>query len=388
MRFFACSTILLVACALSAPHCHAVDGFTMQLFNGHDLSGWHVTRCEAIVEDGSLVLKSGNGFVRADNTYRDFVLELDWRARKSEAWDSGIYFRSQLPGATGRPWPTRYQVNLAEGLEGNVKDLEGASSTGLVKRGEWNHFKLTVIGHTAALEINGRAAWKTDAIEPAEGYIGLQSEVPVGGEFEFRDIKITELGYRSLLSDNDLRSADGYGWEGADADAATCWRLADGVLQCTGQRGPWLRTLRQYGDFNLRLEYKLQPGGNSGVYLRVPRGGAHRGRELADGNPSGVEVQLLDDAAERYAQIKPEQFAASIYAVVPASTHVSRPAGQWNTLAIDCQGTTYRVTHNGIVVVDADATKFPELEERETRGFLGLQDHREPVWFRSIRIRE
>ena len=258
-------------------------------------------------------------------------------------------------------------MNLAEGLEGNVKDLAVAASTGLVRRGEWNHFKLTVIDRTAALEINGHAAWKTDAVEAEDGYIGLQAEVPVGGEFEFRDITITELGYRSLLNGNDLRGADGYGWEGADADAAKCWRLTDGVLECTGQPGPWLRSLREYGDFSLRLEYKLQPGGNSGVYVRVPRGSAHRGRELADGNPSGVEVQLLDDAAERYADIQPAQFSASIYLVAPASPHVSRPAGQWNTLAIDCQGTTYRVTHNGAVVVDADATTVSELKDRETR---------------------
>jgi hypothetical protein len=386
MRLFdvACGFVLLRAATALA----ATDGFTMPLFNGQDLSGWHVTKCEAVVENGLLVLKSGNGFVRTDHRYRDFVLELDWKARKPEMYDSGIYFRSELPGETGRPWPTRYQVNLAQGMEGNVKGLAGAESSGLIRTGEWNHFKLTVVGSTAELEINGQPAWKTDAIEAPDGYIGLQAEVPIGGQFEFRDIKVTELGYRSLLSASDLRGTDGYGWEGADAEAAKCWKLADGVLQCTGQPGPWLRSLREYGDFNLRLQYKLQPGGNSGVYVRVPRGGAHRGRELADGDPSGVEIQLLDDAAKRYADIKPEQFSASVYAVVAASPHVSRPAGEWNTLEIDCRGTDFRITHNGVVVVNANAEKSPELSHREVRGFLGLQDHREPVWFRNVRIEE
>src|SRR6185369_13165993 len=90
------------SCGLPA---QAADGFTKPLFNGKDLSGWHVTRCEAGVEDGKLVLQNGNGFVRADHRYKDFMLELDWKARKSEKWDSGIYFRSELPGATGREWP-------------------------------------------------------------------------------------------------------------------------------------------------------------------------------------------------------------------------------------------------------------------------------------------
>lgn len=364
------------------------DGFTMSLFNGEDLSGWHVTRCEAVVENGSLLLKSGNGFVRTDHRYRDFVLELDWKARKSELWDSGIYFRSELPGEKGRPWPTLYQVNLAQGLEGNVKDLTGASSTGLVRAGDWNHFKLTVIGSSAELEINGRPAWRTDVVKAADGYIGLQAEVPVGGEFEFRDIKITEIDYRSLLDTSELRGTDNYGWEGSDADAAKCWKLSNGVLQCTGQPGPWLRSLRQFGDFNLRLEYKLQEGGNSGVFIRVPHDGAHREHEPEEMKESGVEVQLLDDAAKRYANIEPEQFSASLYAVAPASPHVSRPAGAWNTLEIDCRGTSYRVTHNGVLVVDGDGEKYPELAKRELKGYLGLQDHREPVWLRNIRISE
>ena len=213
------------------PRAAATEGVTTSLFNGQDLSGWHVTRCEAGVENGSLVLQSGNGFVRADHKYRDFVLELDWKARKGEMWDSGIYFRSELPGQKGHTWPTLYQANLSQGLEGNVKELPGASSTGLVVPGEWNHFKLTVIGKTAALEINGKPAWTTDAVKPPDGYIGLQCEVPVGGQFEFRNIKITELGYHSLLGTSDLRGTDGYGWEGATADAAKCWKLADGVLR-------------------------------------------------------------------------------------------------------------------------------------------------------------
>jgi len=375
----------LLAADQAATPLHA---FTMSLFNGQDLSGWHVMRGEAGVENGSLVLQSGNGFVRTDHRYRDFILELEWKARNAEKWDSGIYIRSELPGPTGRAWPTKYQVNLAQGLEGNIKDLPGAESSGLVKPGEWNHFKLKVVGKTAELAINGKPAWRTDAVAAPEGYIGLQSEVPSGGQFEFKNIKITELGYRSLLGETDLRGADGYGWEGGSGDASQCWKLAAGVLECTGQPGPWLRSLRQYGDFNLRLEYKLKPGGNSGVFLRVPHDGAHREHDPGETHPSGVEVQLLDDVADRYKAIEPAQFSASIYKAVPASAHVSRPSGEWNTLEIDCQGPKYRVTHNGVLVIDADNEKFPELKRRELRGYLGLQDHREPVWFRNVRLIE
>ncbi|MFZ2644105.1 MAG: family 16 glycoside hydrolase, partial [Verrucomicrobiia bacterium] len=69
-----------------------------------------------------------------------------------------------------------------------------AKSQGLIKPGEWNCFKLTVRGTQAALEINGKPAWKADGLEgPKEGYIGVQAEVPGGGQHRFRNIYITEL---------------------------------------------------------------------------------------------------------------------------------------------------------------------------------------------------
>ena len=359
----------------------AETGVETALFNGHDLAGWHVTDCEAAVEDGLLVLKSGDGLVRSDHRYGDFVLELDWRARKAEAWDSGIYFRSELPvDRAKRPWPARYQCNLAQGKEGNVNGLAGAESSGLVKPGEWNHVKLTVVGDRAELEINGQRAWEASGVEAASGYVGLQAEVKLGGEFEFRDIRIMELAHRALFNGIDLS-----GWEGGGGDAAACWKVEDGLLLCTGEEGPWLRSDEQYGDFNLRLEYRLQPGGNSGVYARVPREGGHRGRELV-GGPSGVEVQILDDAAEQYASLEAYQYSGSVYAIAPARERVCRPAGEWNTLEVDCRGTTYRVFHNGTLVVDATEAEFAELKNREPSGFLGLQNHSEAVWFRNVRV--
>lgn len=191
----------------------------------------------------------------------------------------------------------------------------------------------------------------------------------------------TEPGYVSLFNGKDLS-----GWEGAGSDASACWKVEDGLLVCTGQKGPWLRSLEQYGDFNLRFEYKLKSGGNSGVYVRVPKDGDHRGRDLNGGKPSGVEIQLLDDADARYAKLKDYQYSGSVYAIAPAKQRVSLPAGQWNTMEINCVGSRYRIIHNGTVIVDADDAEFPELKNRELKGYLGLQNHSEHVWFRSIRI--
>lgn len=380
--FSACVLGVILACGPAWAETREPIGCTMSLFNGENLDGWVVTGCKAGVEQGSLVLQAGDGFVRSEHDYGNFILELEWRARKPSDWDSGIYFRAPLP-EPGKIWPARYQANLQQGKEGNVGGLKGAESKGLARPGEWNRFRLKVVGSQAELEINGKSAWKVTDIQPARGYVGLQSEVDNGGQFEFRNVQITELDHCSLFNGRDLT-----GWEGANADAAACWKVEDGVLLCTGKRGPWLRSKSEYGDFNFRIDYKLKPGGNSGVYVRVPHGGAHRGKELSGGKPSGIEVQMLDDAAPRYRDLKPYQFSGSLYAIAAADPRVSRPAGHWNSLEIDCRGARYRIVHNGHTVVDADPKQFAELNERLLRGYLGLQNHSEEVWFRNIRIAE
>jgi dienelactone hydrolase len=352
----------------------APPAYTMPLAEQGDLSRWVVTNCQVTAAEGVLKLVEGNGLVRSAHRYRDFVLEVSWRAAKDEKWDSGIYFRSELP-PEGRPWPTRYQINLKQGEEGRLVGSPLTVPANLVRDGEWNDFQLTVVGSRASLAINGQPAWETDAIEPADGFIGLQAETPQGGQFEFRNVKITELQYQPLFNGRDLD-----GWEGAGQDAAACWTVEDGQLICTGKKGPWLRSRGQVDDFNLRLEYKLLPGGNSGVYVRVPEDGNHHGEN------AGVEIQILDDGADRYRDLKPYQFTGSVYAVAAATEHVARPPELWNLLEIDCRGDSYRVTHNGVVVVNAEASKFPELEKRLKKGFLGLQNHSEHVWFRHIRL--
>lgn len=185
----------------------------------------------------------------------------------------------------------------------------------------------------------------------------------------------TEPGYRPLFDGQSLA-----GWEGAGQEAEKCWKVEGGMIVCTGERGPWLRSKEPFGDFNLRLEYKLKTGGNSGVYIRVPASGNHHG----DG--AGIEVQVLDDAAGRYRSLKPYQYTGSLYAIAPATKHVSREAGQWNSLEVNCRGTKYHVLHNGLTIVAVDETWFPELKGRLTKGFLGLQNHSEEVWYKNIRI--
>ena len=96
---------------------------TSTLFDGRSLDGWTVEGdCRVVVEDGLLVLKEGNGWLRSDLTYRDFTLHVEWKAVKTADYDSGVYVRTLTGGA---PFPSNsHQVNLLDGSEGNVKNIK------------------------------------------------------------------------------------------------------------------------------------------------------------------------------------------------------------------------------------------------------------------------
>ncbi len=185
------ATLLLPSVLLAQDAPKAKEKF-VSLFDGKTLDGWKVENCEVEVQDGCIFLKGGNGWVIAEKQYADFVLELDWKALKKEKYDSGIYIRA-VPPSGKSPWPERNQVNLRQDLMGNIQEYKKAvPRLDLVKPGDWNHFRLVVVGKTAELLINGKRAWKIDDLTPAKGLIGLQCEVPGGGQFLMRNIRISE----------------------------------------------------------------------------------------------------------------------------------------------------------------------------------------------------
>ncbi|MHB8953271.1 MAG: 3-keto-disaccharide hydrolase [Pirellulaceae bacterium] len=184
--------VLFSASVIAVCTCGFVGaGESVSLFDGKTLDGWDVLKCQAVVKDNAILLESGNGLVQAKQRYGDFVLEFEYKALKSEAWDSGVYFRySEVP--ENSPWPERYQVNLRQGGEGDLVGFDAGKNEVPTKPGEWNRFELTVKGSVASLKVNGKAAWKVDGIEVPSGHIALQAEIPGGGQFLFRNIRITD----------------------------------------------------------------------------------------------------------------------------------------------------------------------------------------------------
>ena len=146
------------------------------------------------------------------------------------------------------------------------------------------------------------------------------------------------------------------GWSGEGGDAASCWSVEEGLLVCSGKTGPWLRSSAEFSDFDLRLEYRLSTGGNSGVYVRVPKDGNHH-RENDSLPPAGFEVQILDDAAPHHLKLKDYQYSASIYDIAGANPRVSWPPGEWNSLEINCRGQRVTTWHNGYRVTDVSKAR-------------------------------
>ena len=186
------------------------------------------------------------------------------------------------------------------------------------------------------------------------------------------------------------------GWRAYRGTAVPAqWRAEDGVLVVVGKGGDAgdIVTVDQFGDFELELEWKVSPGGNSGIF--------YRGTEAAERiYETAPEYQVLDDARHVDGR-NPLTSAAAAYGLYAATPGVVKPAGEWNAARIVARGP--RVEHwlNGQKVVEyvlgspdwdakVKASKFVDWPGygRATRGHIGLQDHGDVVQFRNIRIRE
>jgi hypothetical protein len=191
-------------------------------------------------------------------------------------------------------------------------------------------------------------------------------------------------GFEPLFNGKDLS-----GWmvnEGAQIDR---WGAEDGILYTTGKGGGgWLMTEKEYGDFEIMLEYKVPAAGNSGVALRSP----------LKGDPAyvGMEIQILDNPwyldEKNYKGIKPVQLTGAIYGVVAPEPDATKKAGTWNKMHITAKGRHVTVEVNGTKVVDADLDDYKEHAGRHPgllreKGHLGLQCHTDRVEFRNIYVK-
>lgn len=194
--------------------------------------------------------------------------------------------------------------------------------------------------------------------------------------------------WRSLFDGATTAGWRGYRGTGAPAG----WEVVNGELTRVGPGGD-IVTVDEYGDFELELEWKVAPGGNSGIMYRVTE-------TAANSYESGPEMQVLDDSGHADGRSRLTS-AGSAYGLYPAPEGVVKPAGEWNAVRLVVNGNHVEHWLNGQKVVDYElgspdweakvkASKFAEWPGygRAARGRIALQDHGDRVAYRNIRIRE
>ncbi len=336
---------------------------------GYNKGGWNHYGPGVFELDRQTGVVSGTGgmglFWYSAKQYRDFTLEYDYRC-SDERTNSGVFLR--VPGV---PTSDNYiyhsfEIQISdrgEGINatGAVYDAEPPTSVPVRPTGEWNHMKITFVGKHIEIEVNGELVVDWDA-EPRgkvadfadKGYIGFQNH-DWDTTIHFRDIRVKEIhnvppeGFTALYNGRDLT-----GWKGlvenppkraqmspqelseaqaaADEEMEAHWRaIEDGVLYFDGG-GQSLCTARDYGDFEMYVDWKIGPEGDSGIYLR--------------GSP---QVQIWDPAMW-------PQGSGGLYnnQKNPKNPLVvaDNPIGDWSTFYIRMVGERVTVRLNGVLVVD------------------------------------
>jgi hypothetical protein len=402
------------------------------IFNGKDLTGWHGDnphesvkasaegRAEAIakqqpafkehwrVEDGQLVNDGHGPYATTDEEFGDIEFKLEYKTVAKA--DSGIYLR-------GTPqvqiWDTtkeggKWDRNADKGSGALFNNSKGApGQLPLVHAdkpfGEWNSIDISQLGSRTWVRLNDKLVvdgaimenyWDKERVKPLppRGPIHLQTH---GGEIRWRNLLVREVpaeeanrrlrgddaaqGFTPLFNGRDLS-----GWKGAVDD----YEVRDGSLMCKPGKGGVLFTEEQYGDFVVRVEFKVPAGGNNGLALRYPG----KGRASYDGM---CELQILDDDAAKYSKLDPRQYHGSVYGMVAAQRGYLRPVGQWNYQQVTVRGPRITVELNGTIIVDADVSQVTEFKDNTPhpgkdlkQGHFGFAGHNDPVEFRNVAIKK
>lgn len=194
-------------------------------------------------------------------------------------------------------------------------------------------------------------------------------------------------GFRLLFDGRTLGQ-----WREYHGTTVGTWTVVDGTIYHGAGDGRDLITREEFGDFELRIDWKIAAAGNSGIFYR----GTEEYPELYWSAP---EMQVLDDAAHPDNQNRLTS-AGSAYALYAAPAGVVHPAGEWNITRIIVRG--HQVEHwmNGVKIVEYEL-QSPEWTAKvagskfkvwphfglAARGHIGVQVHGNSVWYRSVRIR-
>ncbi len=179
--------------------------------------------------------------------------------------------------------------------------------------------------------------------------------------------------FRPLFNGTDLT-----GWTGEG------YVVEDGAITCTPQ-GKVLYTTETFSDYTLEFEFLLTPAANNGLGIHYPGKG--------DGAFSGMELQIIDNTAEKWKDLKDYQYHGSLYTLAPAKKEGLKPAGEWNSQTVTVMGPKVTVVLNGVTILEADLDALekshPDHQGVKRRaGSIAFLGHGDKVSFRNIRIAE
>jgi hypothetical protein len=162
---------------------------------------------------------------------------------------------------------------------------------------------------------------------------------------------------------------DGRGLDGWQPIGQGRWSVEGGVLKADGKGVGWLATEKGFFDYELELEYRLPPKGNSGIFLRAWTEGAINGSEF-------LEIQLVDDP-----KVKPTQRTGALFGIAAPKPAPDAPPDRWHKVHVRSERPSVVVHFNGVRVLDV------EVNRKETSGRIGLQCYNTPVEFRNVWLR-
>jgi hypothetical protein len=444
--------IVIFVFASCLSYAQKTDKGWRKLFNGKDLTGWKQINGKAPykVENGMIVgttiSDSPNSFIVTEETFGDFILELDFKM--DDGTNSGIQFRSESKPDYLNGKVFGYQLDIDPTPRkwcGGIYDesrrqwlypLEyNTPAKNAYRNNEWNTVRIEAIGNALRTWINGIPCAHVIDDMTLRGFIALQvhsinKPEEAGKHVWFKNVRIKTENLQPSPVDSifvmnfvpntltEQEKKNGFvllwdakttqGWRGAYKDKFPehGWEIKDGTLSVVksagaeSQNGGDIVTTNEYGAFDLQFEFKLTEGANSGVKYFVTE------KENNQGSAIGLEYQVLDDEKHPDAKLGAagNRTLASLYDLIPSEKNPRglKKIGEWNNGRVIVYPDN-RVEHwlNGYKVIEykrgnniykalVARSKYAQWENfgMAEKGHILLQDHGDNVSFRSIKIKE